>query len=228
MIDLAERAVEALSSQEFPPTNSVVRMATARGIAQPGYYGLPLVKPPLWKWEIALYFFFEGISAGSFVLSGMADLFGGRRYRELVRKGRYVAFLAFLPCPPLLIRRPRTARTIPPYVANREADIADEYRRVGTHGIWGLYGAARRARDPAVISPPPRTADGFDGPAFRAHDGGVSRCPAFRDQQSGMGAQPVSGRAAGVLFVLYRNCGVIAPRGPPAAPTEIGGGRRSL
>ena len=103
MIDVPEQALEAISSQEFPPSNEVVRMASPEMARQPGYYGLPMVKPPRWEWEIALYFFFEGISAGSFVLSSMADLFGGRRYRKLVRKGRILAFLTLLPCPPLLI-----------------------------------------------------------------------------------------------------------------------------
>jgi formate-dependent nitrite reductase membrane component NrfD len=103
MIDVQEQPAEAISSQEFPPSNEVVRMASPEMVRQPGYYGLPIVKPPRWEWEIALYFFFEGISAGSFVLSGMADFFGGRRYRKLVRQGRILAFLTLLPCPPLLI-----------------------------------------------------------------------------------------------------------------------------
>ena len=28
---------------------------------KPGYYGQPVVKPPVWTWEIPLYFFFGGI-----------------------------------------------------------------------------------------------------------------------------------------------------------------------
>jgi formate-dependent nitrite reductase membrane component NrfD len=103
MNTVLEPPPEAVSSQEFPPANAVARLANPELAGQPGYYGLPLLKPPRWKWEIALYFFFEGVSAGSFVLAAMADLFGRGRHRELVRRGRYLAFLTLLPCPPLLI-----------------------------------------------------------------------------------------------------------------------------
>lgn len=103
MSTVLEHLPEALSSQEFPPSNEIVRMASPEAVTKPGYYGLPLIKPPRWKWEIALYFFFEGISAGAFVLAGMADLFGGGRYPRLVRRGRYLALAALVPCPPLLI-----------------------------------------------------------------------------------------------------------------------------
>jgi len=103
MIATSEHPPEAVSSREFPPTNEVVRMATPRAVRESGYYGLPLIKPPRWKWEIALYFFFGGVSAGSFVLAGMADLFGGPRNRQLVRRGRLLAVVTLLPCPPLLI-----------------------------------------------------------------------------------------------------------------------------
>jgi formate-dependent nitrite reductase membrane component NrfD len=67
------------------------------------YYGIPMLKRPLWRWEIALYFFAEGISAGSFVLATMADVFGGQRYRKLIRAADYISVAMLLPCPPLLI-----------------------------------------------------------------------------------------------------------------------------
>jgi formate-dependent nitrite reductase membrane component NrfD len=68
-----------------------------------GYYGLPMLKRPLWGWQIALYFFSEGISSGCYVLGTAAEFFGGRSHRRLVRTARYISFLALLPCPPLLI-----------------------------------------------------------------------------------------------------------------------------
>lgn len=70
---------------------------------QPGYYGLPILKRPFWKWEIALYFFFEGVSAGSYILSTVADLSGADKNARLVRSGRYLAFMTIMACPPLLI-----------------------------------------------------------------------------------------------------------------------------
>jgi formate-dependent nitrite reductase membrane component NrfD len=68
-----------------------------------GYYGLPMLKRPLWGWEIAYYFFLEGISSGSYILGTLADVCGGGRYQGLVRNARYIALAAVLPCPPLLI-----------------------------------------------------------------------------------------------------------------------------
>ena len=68
-----------------------------------GYYGVPLLKRPKWRWEIALYFFFEGVSAGSFLLGALADLSGNKCLRKLARTAYDVSFLTLLPCPPMLI-----------------------------------------------------------------------------------------------------------------------------
>ncbi|HUS06185.1 MAG TPA: NrfD/PsrC family molybdoenzyme membrane anchor subunit [Bryobacteraceae bacterium] len=68
-----------------------------------GYYGIPMLKRPLWRWEIAWYFFLEGISSGAFILSAMARLFGRNRNRGLQRSVRYLSLATLLPCPPLLI-----------------------------------------------------------------------------------------------------------------------------
>ena len=68
-----------------------------------GYYGIPMLKRPLWRWEIAWYFFLEGISSGAFILGAMARLFGRRRDRELQRSVQYLSLATLLPCPPLLI-----------------------------------------------------------------------------------------------------------------------------
>jgi hypothetical protein len=42
---------------------------------KPGYYGQPVVKPPVWTWEVPLYFFFGGIGGMSAVISLGAILF---------------------------------------------------------------------------------------------------------------------------------------------------------
>jgi formate-dependent nitrite reductase membrane component NrfD len=68
-----------------------------------GYYDLPMLKRPTWRWQIAWYFFLEGVSSGAFLTAGLAELFGGERMKPAVRAARHVAFLSFLPCPPLLI-----------------------------------------------------------------------------------------------------------------------------
>ena len=94
---------------DFTPSADIVKMATAKPATsaqadeRDGYYGVPLLKRPKWRWEIAFYFFLEGISAGSFLLGALADLSGNKRWRKLARAAYEVSFLTLLPCPPLLI-----------------------------------------------------------------------------------------------------------------------------
>src|SRR5260370_9500410 len=42
---------------------------------KPGYYGQPVVKPPVWTWEIPLYFFFGGMAGMSAVIASGAIIF---------------------------------------------------------------------------------------------------------------------------------------------------------
>ena len=88
---------------DYSSASAIQRLATPGGTSRGGYYGLPMLKPPTWHWHVVLYFFFEGISAGSFLLASLAELFGRGRLPALTRAGYYVSFAAFLPCPPLLI-----------------------------------------------------------------------------------------------------------------------------
>ncbi len=69
----------------------------------PSYYNISLLQAPVWKWEIALYFWFGGISGGSYILGRLADRFGGGRFRDLSKLASYVSFASLLPSPPLLI-----------------------------------------------------------------------------------------------------------------------------
>ncbi len=67
------------------------------------YRDVPFLKQPVWKNEIAAYFFLGGISAGSALLGSIAQLAGGPKYRKLAHMAHYVSFVTFLPCPALLI-----------------------------------------------------------------------------------------------------------------------------
>jgi formate-dependent nitrite reductase membrane component NrfD len=62
-----------------------------------------LLKSSDWPFLIDLYFFLGGLAGGAFVIATIANLLDGRRYADIVRIGYYVAFLALLPCPLLLI-----------------------------------------------------------------------------------------------------------------------------
>ncbi len=54
-----------------------------------GYYGIPMLKPPQWKWEVPLYFFVGGAAGASAVIAAMADWVG--HDPELARHARLVA-----------------------------------------------------------------------------------------------------------------------------------------
>src|SRR5215471_17712870 len=73
-------------------------------LKEPSYYDYPVLKAPVWGWEIIWYFFFGGLAAGCYVIASIASLFGSQEDRAVVRAGYYLSLLAVLPCPPLLIK----------------------------------------------------------------------------------------------------------------------------
>jgi formate-dependent nitrite reductase membrane component NrfD len=91
----SERARKGESTGSDDPTAET----TARG-----YYGLPVLKTPVWRWEIWAYFFCGGLAAGSYAVASLAMLVGDRRDRPVSRVGYVLSFLAVLACPPLLIK----------------------------------------------------------------------------------------------------------------------------
>lgn len=62
-----------------------------------------LLKSADWPLLIDLYFFLGGLAGGAFVIATVANLLDSQRYREVVRVGYYLAFLAILPGPVFLI-----------------------------------------------------------------------------------------------------------------------------
>ncbi|MDX6698750.1 MAG: hypothetical protein QOE65_2147 [Solirubrobacteraceae bacterium] len=60
----------------------------------------PMMKPPVWTWEIPLYFWFGGIAAGSSFVALACDLAGDHRSAALARR---VSLAALAPSPPLLV-----------------------------------------------------------------------------------------------------------------------------
>ena len=98
-----ETALHPIPTSLFPPAGDVLRMASPERVGEPGYYGLPMLKKPLWGWEISLYFFGEGISSGCYVLATAAEFFGGPSYARFIRVARWISLATMMPCPPLLI-----------------------------------------------------------------------------------------------------------------------------
>ena len=67
-----------------------------------GYYGIPPIHKPHWQGLITWYFYLGGLSAGSYVVAAVAELFGRPEDRAVVRVGRYLSALIAIPCPILL------------------------------------------------------------------------------------------------------------------------------
>ncbi len=78
-------------------------MADELKTVEPSYYDVPLLKKPVWKWQIATYFYLGGLSAGVYALGRVADRVGGESQLRVTRVASYVAMAAFIPCPALLI-----------------------------------------------------------------------------------------------------------------------------
>ena len=83
------------------------RLEEIRRNAQPltapdrGYYGLPLLKPPVWSWEVPAYFFVGGTAGASAVIAFAAQVSGADR--DLVRHARWIAAAGAALSAPLLI-----------------------------------------------------------------------------------------------------------------------------
>jgi len=60
------------------------------------------VRAPEWTWYILFYFFFAGLSGGSYFLASLMRVAGRPEDEPAARVGSYVAFVALLPCPVLL------------------------------------------------------------------------------------------------------------------------------
>src|SRR6266436_6419371 len=88
-----ETTKEALATQES------TRKPSAQG--EQSYYGLPALKPPVWTWEVPLYFFLGGIAGLSACIGFAAQLLRGAP--ELIRLCLWVGFLGAAICPLLLI-----------------------------------------------------------------------------------------------------------------------------
>lgn len=67
---------------------------------KPGYYGQPVVKPPVWTWEIPLYFFFGGIAGMSAVVAFAAAIFD---HVDLARAAMWIAAIAGAVVSPILL-----------------------------------------------------------------------------------------------------------------------------
>lgn len=66
-----------------------------------GYYGQPLLKAPVWTWEIPAYFFVGGAAGAAALIGAGARATGGDP--SLVRHARWIAAVGAAASPPLLV-----------------------------------------------------------------------------------------------------------------------------
>jgi len=66
---------------------------------KPGYYGQPVVKPPVWTWEIPVYFFVGGLAGMSAVIALAAAIF---HHVDLARAAMWLAAIGAVTSPILL------------------------------------------------------------------------------------------------------------------------------
>jgi formate-dependent nitrite reductase membrane component NrfD len=83
-----------------PGTTSWGGSITEAGTEMRSYYGRPILKEPVWTWEIPAYFFTGGLAGASSVLSTTARLTGNEK---LARTALYIGAVADLVSPALLI-----------------------------------------------------------------------------------------------------------------------------
>jgi len=70
-------------------------------IPAPGYYGRGIVKPPVWTWEVPLYFFLGGLAGMAAAIALVADVAGEET--RLVRTALAVALAGAILSPILLV-----------------------------------------------------------------------------------------------------------------------------
>ena len=68
-----------------------------------GYYDYPVVRRPVWTWEVPAYFWLGGMGAGAYLTASLAQTFGSPDDRRIAADGFYLAAVALVPCAPLLI-----------------------------------------------------------------------------------------------------------------------------
>src|SRR5947207_14359340 len=100
---IAERLVPSRLAESLATLTTGYTPDMEQELQEPTYYDRPVLKEPVWHWEIVWYFFFGGLAAGCYVIATIAALFGSREDRVVTRTGYYLSLLPLLPSPSLLI-----------------------------------------------------------------------------------------------------------------------------
>ena len=99
----SEKRLEELREQAWKDgvvAGSGVDVAGGPIPRKPGYYGQAVVRPPVWTWEIPIYFFVGGLCGMSAVIALAAAIF---HHLDLARTAMWVAAIGVVLSPLLLI-----------------------------------------------------------------------------------------------------------------------------
>jgi hypothetical protein len=188
------------------------------------YYGRPVVKPPIWTWQIPTYFFFGGMGGASSALAFGAELAGNR---PLARRAWTVALGSIAVSPALLVwelGRPsrffnmlRVFKVTSPMNTGSWLLLAN----VAAVAPAAAYGVLRR---PRRIGPGAQAAAALLGLPLTSYTAALlanTAIPAWSDARWGlafrfMGSAAASAGAAATLLTPPRHAG-------PARRLAIGG-----
>jgi hypothetical protein len=99
----AEKRLEQLREEAWEKgvvTDRGVDVAGGPIPRKPGYYGQPVVKPPVWTWQVPLYFFMGGIAGMSAAIASGAVIF---HHVDLARAAMWLAAIAGAVLSPVLL-----------------------------------------------------------------------------------------------------------------------------
>ena len=99
----SEKRLEELREQAWKEgvvTDKGVDVAGGPIPRKPGYYGQAVVEPPVWTWEVPLYFFFGGMAGMSAVIASGAIIF---HHVDLALAAMWVACIAGAILSPVLL-----------------------------------------------------------------------------------------------------------------------------
>jgi formate-dependent nitrite reductase membrane component NrfD len=98
--NIFRRGTRYATEEPVDPELVVEANRRGRGGEPPELIQGPMLKPPVWTWEVPLYFWFGGMAAGAAFVGLACDVAGDEHSARMARR---VALGALLPSPPLLI-----------------------------------------------------------------------------------------------------------------------------
>jgi formate-dependent nitrite reductase membrane component NrfD len=182
--------------------------ATHRDAPQ-SYYGRPVIKPPVWTWEIGAYLFTGGLGGASATLSLAARAAGNHR---LARTSLLVAAAADAASPPLLILdlgRPGRFLNMMRMVKPRSPMNMGSWILAGSGTASGTAAALELAGRLPRLRLAAETVAGLAGPALSTYTGVLladTAVPAWHEARRhlpvafGMSAAASAGAAAALLL----------------------------